>query len=386
MAHIKPEPPPSAAPLSAAERLQLALDAGGMGTFIWHVAENRCEPDARMLAHFGVDDGAKLNLRDALAELIYPEDRERYELGLDRAVDPNGSGELREDIRILQPGASERWITVFGCTAFAGEPRMAFRMAGLTADSSERKRAERALRESEHRLRVADLRKDEYLAMLGHELRNPLAAIKGGLELLQSDRVQEATRQSTMPVVVAQVLHMERLIEDTLDVARFTHGKIVVRLEPATLQTILHEALLMIEAQVRSRGCRLSVELADAPIELMADSVRLVQVFSNLLSNAVRYSDQGGLIELDARQEAMEAVVRLRDYGLGIDPELLPRIFEPFVQSSSSRSRTDGGLGLGLSVVRQLVELHGGGVVGYSAGIGFGSEFVVRLPLKEAAP
>jgi PAS domain S-box-containing protein len=232
-------------------------------------------------------------------------------------------------------------------------------------------------------LKVADGRKNEFLAMLGHELRNPLAAIKGGIELLQSARVKETTRAAAVPIVAQQILHMERLLNDLLDVARVTQGKIEIRKVPVILQEILQNAAAMVHDLVCRQNCELHLEMPAEPIQLAADPVRLVQVFVNLLSNSAKYSGAGCVIELTVERQVCEVIVQVQDHGQGISPDLLPRVFDIFVQSAHSLDRSNGGLGLGLSVVRKIVELHGGNVQASSKGEGKGSEFIVCLPLKE---
>ena len=243
-------------------------------------------------------------------------------------------------------------------------------------DVTERMQLEEALRE-------ADRRKDEFLAMLGHELRNPLAAIQHGIEVAASPKASESVRGKMLQLVAQQVKHMKRLVDDVLDVARITQGKLGLLKQSVTLQQVLDQAVGMSQVLISQKGCELHVRVPEQPIPLRADAVRLSQVFSNLLANAAKYGGGSCRIELSAELEGATAVVRVRDYGIGIAPDLLPHVFDLFMQASHTSDRSDGGLGMGLSVVQRLVELHGGSAEAHSEGLGKGSEFVVRLPLTE---
>lgn len=238
-------------------------------------------------------------------------------------------------------------------------------------------------------LSEAAQRKDEFLAMLGHELRNPLASILSAAQLLRLRAAHGKDVGTTPEIVERQALHMTRLIDDLLDVARVSQGKIVLRKEPVDLATIVSRSLEAVRPLVEERHHEIVIALPTAPsalrapIVLEADPARLQQVVTNLLSNAARYSDPGGKIWISAAVSGATLVLRVRDRGIGIAKELLPKVFDLFVQADRSISRSQGGLGLGLALVRSLVELHGGSVEATSDGPGQGSEFVVRLPCAE---
>jgi signal transduction histidine kinase/FixJ family two-component response regulator len=256
----------------------------------------------------------------------------------------------------------------------------------------ERARAEEVLRDSEAQLRAraaelqeADRRKNQFLAMLGHELRNPLAAIRSGVLLLRSEKAKPESRAAALPIVAEQVAHIERLVDDLLDLTRIVEGRVQVRRQPMALQDALRQALEIVRAQSETAGIDIEVDSPAAPLEILGDRVRLAQVFMNVLGNAVKYSGQSRRVEVAVAREGGEAVVRFRDYGVGISPELLPRIFDPFVQAAPGLTMQTG-LGLGLAVVRQLVRLHDGEVEAFSAGESKGSEFVLRFPLCEGSP
>jgi signal transduction histidine kinase/DNA-binding response OmpR family regulator len=226
----------------------------------------------------------------------------------------------------------------------------------------------------------ADRRKDEFLAMLAHELRNPLAPIVNALHLMQCEDALPETLERARATMSRQVLHLVRLVDDLLDVSRITKGKIELRREHADLRTVIEHAMATSQPLLEARRHRLTVELPVEPVALLADPTRLAQVISNLLNNAAKYSEPGSQIRLVVTVEAGEVIVRVTDAGIGIRPEALPRIFEPFVQADRTSDRVCGGLGLGLTLVRRLVELHGGTVEARSEGPGRGSEFEVRLP------
>jgi signal transduction histidine kinase len=232
----------------------------------------------------------------------------------------------------------------------------------------------------EKHLRELHRRKDEFLATLSHELRNPLATIKAGLQLLCSPKSAESTKTYALDIVNQQADHMQRLIDDVLEVSRIIEGKISIRPQPTELQKLIRQAAAMIGEAVAKKPCHFQMDLPDDAVEVMADPVRITQVFANILSNAVKYCDAECHVDICLRCDRDMAVATFRDQGLGIAPDLLPHIFDLFVQSHHSLERSEGGLGLGLSVVRNLVEMHGGRVEAFSDGVGQGSEFRVYLP------
>jgi signal transduction histidine kinase len=237
----------------------------------------------------------------------------------------------------------------------------------------------------EEALKIADRRKDEFLATLAHELRNPLAPIRTGVDFMRLIDRHDAQTRELLDMLDRQVQQMTRLVDDLLDVSRVTRGKIRLQLEPVDLRSVLMQAVEMSRPFCDAQGQMLSVSLPSRPLPLEADATRLTQVFANLLNNAAKYSERGGQITFSAEQEASEAVVRVRDTGYGIDHEMLPLVFDLFVQGDRSPAPSQGGLGIGLTLVKRLVKMHGGSVEAYSEGAGKGSEFVVRLPLAAVA-
>jgi PAS domain S-box-containing protein len=264
--------------------------------------------------------------------------------------------------------------------------------AKILRDLSERKRLEEALQFRAEQLAESDRRKDSFLAMLGHELRNPLAPIRNAAEVMRRHGLSDPTLRWIHGVIERQAGHLSRLVDDLLDIARINQDKITLRRELVELSSVLKQAVETTRPQIETRGHALTVVLPDAPAWLDADPTRLAQVFANLLNNAAKYTDPGGRISLHACATSPErggtgsATIRIRDTGVGISKELLPRVFEPFIQADNSLARTQGGLGIGLTLVRRLTEMHGGYVQAFSDGPGKGSEFVVHLPTRAAPP
>jgi CheY-like chemotaxis protein/nitrogen-specific signal transduction histidine kinase len=241
-------------------------------------------------------------------------------------------------------------------------------------DIDDRKRAEDALRD-------ADRRKDEFLAMLAHELRNPLAPIKNAVTIMALDEDDREAQQWSRAVIDRQVQHLSSLVDDLLDVSRITQGKIALTKAPLAVRTFLIAAVETSRPLIDARKHRLDVVLPDEVIRVEGDPNRLAQVIANLLNNAAKYTPDGGHIRLTVDRDGDEAAIRVKDDGEGISSEMLPRVFDLFSQASQSIDRSDGGLGIGLTLVKRLVEMHGGTVQAHSDGPGHGSEFILRLPL-----
>jgi signal transduction histidine kinase/DNA-binding response OmpR family regulator len=229
-------------------------------------------------------------------------------------------------------------------------------------------------------IQEADRRKNEFLAMLAHELRNPLAPIRTAVEILRLRGRDLGRLESARDVIERQVTQLARLVDDLLDVSRVTSGKIRLQIQPLEMAAVIAHALETARPLFEARRQKLTVDLPPAKLWVMADLARLSQVLANLLNNAAKYTEEGGRVSLSARSEDGEIVVRVRDTGIGIPKEALPIVWELFTQVDRSLDRSQGGLGIGLTVVRRIVELHGGRVEALSDGPGRGSEFVVRLP------
>ncbi|HET9703228.1 MAG TPA: ATP-binding protein [Vicinamibacterales bacterium] len=244
----------------------------------------------------------------------------------------------------------------------------------LITDHSERHRAEKALRD-------ADRRKDEFLAMLAHELRNPLAPIRSAAEVLRMGETPAAPQRWAREVIERQTQHLTRLVDDLLDVSRITRGMVTIRREPLDLGMIVQRSIETSRPMIDARRQQLSVRLPETPLRVQGDHTRLVQILANLLNNAAKYTEEGGHIWVEVRDEGAFGAISVRDNGIGLSSDLLPQVFDLFTQATRSLDRSQGGLGVGLTLVRRLVDLHGGTVQALSAGAGHGSEFIVRLPL-----
>jgi signal transduction histidine kinase len=242
-------------------------------------------------------------------------------------------------------------------------------------DITQQRNLQRALQET-------DRRKDEFLAMLAHELRNPVAPIANAAELL-SRLVPHENQQALVGIIQRQAVHLGRLLDDLLDVARTTQGRIELRREVIDVATCVHLAIEMAEPLIRSKAHQLTLTQMLEPICVSADKLRLAQCVANVLVNAAKYTPDGGEIRIRTHVDGREAVVEITDNGIGIAPEFLPRIFDLFAQSERGLDRAQGGLGVGLTVCKQIVEMHGGSVVARSPGVGHGATFTIRLPLVE---
>ena len=244
----------------------------------------------------------------------------------------------------------------------------------LQSEVAERARAEQALKE-------ADRHKDEFLAMLAHELRNPLAPIRSAVHLMRMKPVTDPQLSWSRDVIERQLSHLTRLVDDLLDVARITRGKINLSREPVELAALIARAVEIVQPLIQERGHQFTCEIPDGTLTVDADPLRLTQAFGNVLGNAAKYTERGGHINLGACRQGAEVEIRVRDNGIGIPAEVLPRIFDLFTQLDGRSDHPHSGLGIGLALVRRLLQMHGGTITAHSEGAGLGSEFVIRLPL-----
>ncbi len=288
----------------------------------------------------------------------------------------------RERVRQFMQSCREGWMDIRMRTrdgrdletSWANVRLSSGTQVGIGIDITDRKRYEQSLQD-------ADRRKDEFLAMLGHELRNPLAPIRNAAQVIRLLSPSDPNVRRSTEVIERQVEHMSRLVEDLLDVSRITRGKITLQKEPVELAAVLARAVETARPLIDARRHRLTVTLPSTVLRVNADPTRLAQVVANLLTNAAKYTEEGGHITLGVESDADTATIRVRDTGVGIPREMLSRVFELFTQVERSLARSEGGLGIGLTLVKNLVELHGGTVEAHSDGPGRGSEFVVRLPV-----
>jgi PAS domain S-box-containing protein len=320
----------------------------------------------------------------AVREFFFPEDQPRITDEFFPAVLEEGHGEIEIRFRHFKTGEA-RWMAykVLTLTDAEGKPMA---LATVSQDITGRKRLEDNLRRLAAELSEADRRKDEFLAMLAHELRQPLAPIRNAVEVLQLAAGDAGTVRSASEILERQVRQMTRLVDDLLDMSRITQGKIELRKDRVELAPILEQAVEAVRDLYQAMKHELTVTLPRQPVHLQADPARLAQVVGNLLSNASKFTDRGGHVWLAAERDGEEVVIRVRDAGIGIAAEQMPRIFEMFMQVDTSLERSRDGLGIGLTLVKRLVEMHGGTVEARSEGLGRGSEFRVRLPILPEEP
>jgi CheY-like chemotaxis protein len=233
-------------------------------------------------------------------------------------------------------------------------------------------------------LKAGDRRKDQFLATLAHEIRGPLAPIRNGLEILKRTQPGDPRADQARAAMDRQMSQVERLVEDLLDLSRITHNRLELRRRRVDLRPAIEQAIEACRLLADRFGHELRVTLPESPVYVHGDTARITQVITNLLSNACKYTEPPGAIELTVRTEGGQAVISVKDNGIGITTEMLPRVFEPFAQTHQAVSRSQGGLGIGLALVKQLVEMHQGTVEAFSAGANKGSEFLIRLPLMRA--
>lgn len=308
---------------------------------------------------------------------LHPDDRERVGSSF-KAASSAGEDNWIEEYRFLRADGS--YANTYGAAFIAyDEERKPIRLIGAMTDITER-------HQFEQRLKEADRRKDEFLGMLAHELRNPLAPIRTGLHLMQAAGDNRQLIEECQAIMQRQLEYMVRLIDDLMDVSRISRGKISLRRERIELAPIVHTAVEGSRPLIETNKHTLTINIPPEPIYINADATRLAQVIGNLLTNAAKYTQDGGHIELAVERQGDQAIISVKDNGQGIAPSMLTDIFELFMQVDWSVERSQGGLGIGLTLVKNLVELHGGTVEARSSGAEQGSEFIVRLPTLKQAP
>jgi PAS domain S-box-containing protein len=358
------------------ERLELAQEAGNIGTFERDFLTGDIKWSTSQEKLYGLAPGSFSGKHEDWAQRVHPDDIARVEAEVQLTAQTHNP--LNIEFRVIRPDGTMRWIAS-QARAFTDASKQARRLLGVNIDITERKKAEDALLE-------ADRRKDEFLAMLGHELRNPLGVINTSAQLLTLKASPEPALIQLRDMIARQVEQMSRMLDDLLDVSRITRGQIRLKTESCDFSEIVRNMINDHRGHFDESGLRLIADLPDTPLWVMGDRTRLAQIVGNLLYNASKFTDHGGSVTIRmVEAPGPAALLTVRDTGIGIEPEMLKHVFEPFIQSDHSIDRSRGGLGLGLALVKGLVELHGGEVGAQSDGPGRGCEFTISLPLHRQA-
>ncbi len=356
-------------------QLRAAVTAGSIGIWTYDPARDRVVADRLLAELYGIDPDrgtAGLPLAELLGA-IHEDDRARVAEAMAETIERGEAFEA--EYRVRDRSGEIRWISARGRVERA-QDGTAVRFPGAVVDLTNEYRAREAAE-------AANRAKDEFLAMLGHELRNPLSPILTSLELM---RLRDATAlKKERDVITRQVHHLTRLVDDLLDVSRITRGKVELRKSVVEMSQIVNKAIEVVSPLLEERRHHLAVLVPRDGLQVDVDEHRVTQAVSNLLSNAAKYTDAGGHIEVSARLRAGDVVVTVKDDGIGIAPNLIPVVFDLFAQGERTIERSQGGLGLGLAIVKSLIEMHGGAVAANSAGLGRGSEFSFTLPCARGA-
>jgi len=361
--------------LESAQRLQMAMTAAQAGAWSWDILNGTLEWSAENYLLYGRSPSLGAPLYEDWLSMIHPDDRADVD-GAVRDTLSREAAEFRAEFRVMRSGEDARWILEVGKAEFDATGA-AVRMVGINLDIHDRKRVEAALQDE-------DRRKDEFLATLSHELRNPLAPLTNAIELLKLVPARAAVTESALAMMERQVRHLTRLVDDLMDVARIRNGKIELKVSDVSILEVVRQAVEACQPLIEKAQHRLNVVVEPMQIAVQGDEIRLTQVLTNVLNNAAKYTPNGGRIDLQAGIEEGHAVVRVIDDGAGIPSAMLADVFELFTQVDATRDRAGGGLGIGLSLVRKMVELHGGTVRCDSRGLGLGATFEIRLPLLVA--
>ena len=359
---------------------RLALEAADLGT--WHLdpLTRLTKTDARYRAIFGITE-EWIDYRQLFA-VIHPDDRPAVEQAAAAGINSDYPVPSTIEYRVVHPDGTVRWVLGKGRLIYEGEGEtQVASFSGTVADITEKKLIEQERERLVAQLREADRQKDEFLATLAHELRNPLVPIHNGLYLMKLGQRDTEALEHTRSMMERQVKQMTHLIDDLMDVTRINQGKIVLKKTRIDLADALRNAVDICRPLIDARGQDLLVTLPPEPIYVDGDPTRLAQLLSNLLNNAAKFTDAGGRIRVVVEQQGTEVILSVEDNGVGIAAENLGRVFDMFAQIDRSLEKSQGGLGIGLHIVRRLVELHDGGISVESGGHGAGSRFVVRLPV-----
>ena len=358
-------------------QLRLALEAGSAGTWHGDLKTRKVFWDDLTSKILGLAAPDELS-RAKIVDSVHPDDLQKLKLAGERAIVAHE--QFTEEIRVVRTDGESICLLVSGQASYseADEPLL---MSGICIDITERKRLLAAEQLHIDELKEIDRRKDIFLAMMAHELRNPLAPLLNAAHMLGLPTITPAQAGWCREVIDRQVKQMARLLDDLLDVSRITRNVLQFRAERTELGKVIADAIEESGPLIEEAEHELSVDLPGDAVSLNADAVRLTQVFSNLLNNAAKYTRPGGRIGLSARRENDFVTVSVKDSGSGIAPELLPQVFEIFTRGDLPGTAAYSGLGIGLTLAKRLVEMHGGSIEAKSGGPGKGSEFIVRLPV-----
>ena len=353
------------------DRLRAALDASRTGTFRWDLDTNALDWDENLDRLFGLQPGSTAQSLPEFLRLVHPDDRERVVEACARCA--TAGADFAEEYRVAWPDGSVRWLFDQGRVQVG--PNGHRYMIGACVDITERRTKEDALR-------AADRQKDEFLGMLAHEIRNPLAPMMYSASILER-RVDDPALKRPLDVIHRQAARMIRIVDDLLDVSRVTQGKIALQRERVSVATLLTQSVEAARPMFDARGHTLTLHPTDARHAILGDPVRLAQITENLLMNAAKYTPDGGRIDVSASTDGRSVTIAVTDTGIGIAADMLGRVFDLFAQADTSLDRSEGGLGIGLTLVDRLARMHGGGVRAFSSGLGHGSTFAVTLPLMD---
>jgi two-component system CheB/CheR fusion protein len=364
------------------ERLRLVLRASDTGWWEWDLTSGVLMADERCKALLGLPPAAESS-RETLFQRVHPDDHLLVQRGLDDArAKP---GDYESEFRVVWPDGSVHWLLGKGRSIHEGAPERV-RLMGVVTDITDRKKADKALETAKGAAEHANRTKDHFLAVLSHELRTPLTPVLMGVSMLQDRPDIDPGIHETLEMVRRNVEMEAKLIDDLLDVTRIARGKVELTRRTVELCTVINRAVEVCKPDIEARGLHFSVDLGPAaPYWVEADISRLQQVFWNLLNNAIKFTPHGGRLEVRCRPDAGSVIVEVKDNGIGIEAEALPRIFDAFEQAERSITRRFGGLGLGLAISKALVEMHGGTISVHSEGRDTGATFRIRLPLTAPA-
>ncbi|GAB4054436.1 PAS domain-containing hybrid sensor histidine kinase/response regulator [Spirosoma litoris] len=360
--------------LKLEQRNRLAIEAAELATWEWDLVGDQVYWNEQHFHLLGMRIQPNPLPAEVFMRYLHPDDAASIQDQLGQAITQRTFYDA--EFRMVREDGVVRWMSGYGRVTGEqdGKPVLA---SGVMMDITDRKQAELALQEADHR-------KDEFLAMLAHELRNPMSTLRSGLHILDLTITEEMLRP-TVTMMSRQTEHLVRMVDDLLDVSRISRGKIELKKARVNLVALVQQAVEGVQAQFEQQGKLLQVSLPGTPIELEGDATRLTQVITNLLTNGLRYTGERGQVWLSLTHQGQEAILQVRDDGLGLAADQLSAIFELFVQVDNSLARSKGGLGLGLTLVKRLVEMHGGRVEAQSDGIGQGSSFRVHLPTLTSA-